>query len=242
MKSDRKSYIGKSHKSERSYTKPILIIFLLLLLVFLLYWGVKIVAIRNSPDFDLNKKAAYYFVLSGYDSNPEKFIETGISNKLLLVDGEKRTVNIIDVPATLFISSKKLEISSVSPKDFAFYLMDVLGTKVDYTYVIYQKPEYFKRAGISNIDELIQKYGKRGLRIIDYFTLQKQVIELRPESVITDGALAKLYYVLGKFAIRNYSLPLLTQKPLKITVDGKVYYRTYLDEERIADFVNDFKK
>jgi len=242
MKTGKRSYVSRSRREENNYGKLILIVIALILTVSLLYIGMKIIAIKNSPDFDLNKRAAYYFVIPKKDTDLEKLIQSGTNNKLLLINGEKRTVKVIDIPVSLFVNSKRLETSAISPKDFVTYLLETIGTKVDYIYVIYQKPEYFNKIGVSSVDELIQKYGKSGLKFIDYFTIQRQVSELRPESVITDGALAKLYYALGKFSISNYSLPLLTQTPLKITVDGKVYYRTYLDEEKIEDFVKDLNK
>ncbi|MGQ9855558.1 MAG: hypothetical protein ACUVQF_02370 [Fervidobacterium sp.] len=236
----KKTYIGRRKERDVNWVKPTLIVFVILLVIVGLYFGVRIAAIRNSPEFDLTKVSAYYFYLPDLSTDISKIVET--RNSLIIVDGNKRVVDIIDIPATLFVSSSKIDASNTNPKDFAVAVLGLLQIKSDYVYTVTLKSDYLRKIGVSNIDEMVNTYGKRGLKIFDYFSLKGQVSILRPESIITDASLAKLYSSLGKFNIRKHTLPLLTQKPLKITVDGKIYYRTYLDEEKLSEFLEELKK
>ncbi|AMW32658.1 hypothetical protein SAMN04488510_13611 [Fervidobacterium changbaicum] len=237
-----KSYVGKQRKrTEGGYGKIVLIILGVAVILVFLYFGIRIAAIRNSPDFDLNKISVYYFVYPVNTSNIENLVETKAKNKLLIVSGEKKAVYMIDVPVTLFINSKKLDATKGSPRDFLTYFVDLLSLKPDYSYVVYQKEEFFQKANVKDINNLVQVYSKHGLRLSDYLSLSKQVTALRPESAITEAALAKLYYVLGRFSIETMELPLITSMPIKITVDGNVYYRTYLDEEKLPELAKNFQ-
>ncbi|AFG35075.1 hypothetical protein QQE94_04525 [Fervidobacterium pennivorans subsp. shakshaketiis] len=238
-----KRYVGKQKRqTEGASAKIALLVLGVILLVAGLYFGIKIMAVRNSPDFDLNKTSVYYFVYPVSTSNIETVVGRQITNKLFIVNGEKRTIYVIDIPPTIFINSKKLDATKASPRDFLTYFIDLLALKPDYSYVVYQKEEFFKKLKVRDMNQLVETYSKRGLKFLDYLSLQSQITALRPESAITEAALAKFYYSLGRFSIENVQIPLLTTMPIKITVDGNVYYRTYLDEEKLNELVSIFNK
>jgi hypothetical protein len=238
-----KRYVGKQKRqTEGASAKIALLVLGVILLVAGLYFGIKIMAVRNSPDFDLNKTSVYYFVYPVSTSNIETVVGRQITNKLFIVNGEKRTIYVIDIPPTIFINSKKLDATKASPRDFLTYFIDLLALKPDYSYVVYQKEEFFKKLKVRDMNQLVETYSKRGLKFLDYLSLQSQITALRPESAITEAALAKFYYSLGTFSIESVQVPLLTTMPIKITVDGNVYYRTYLDEEKLNELVSIFNK
>jgi len=121
-------------------------------------------AVRNSPDFDLNKTSVYYFVYPVSTSNIETVVGRQITNKLFIVNGEKRTIYVIDIPPTIFINSKKLDATKASPRDFLTYFIDLLALKPDYSYVVYQKEEFFKKLKVRDMNQLVETYSKRGLK------------------------------------------------------------------------------
>jgi hypothetical protein len=237
-----KRYVGKQKRqTEGTSAKIVLLIFAAILLVAGLYFAIKIMAVRNSPDFDLNKTSVYYFVYPLSTSNIEAVLNKQIANKLFIVNGQKRTIYMIDIPPTIFINSKKLDGTKASPRDFLTYFVDLLAMKPDYSYIVYQKEEFFRKLKVRDMNQLVETYSKRGLKFLDYLSLQSQITALRPESAITEAALAKFYYSLGTFSIERVQIPLLTTMPIKITVDGNIYYRTYLDEEKLNELVSRFK-
>ncbi|ABS60561.1 MULTISPECIES: hypothetical protein [Fervidobacterium] len=243
----KKTYIGRSRRSsERNYVKPVIIVLSILLLVGFLYLGIRIVSVKNSSEFDMKKKSVYYLYYpldksTSANNNDISLEGSKLRGKIFIVDGEKRVVNVINVPDHLFIFSKKLDISSSNPHDFVVLFNELVGIKADYIYEIVLKNEYLKKVGVKELDDFVQYYGKRGLKFFDYFTLSSHVSTLRPESVITEASLAKLYYSLGRFNIQTYDIPTMTSKPIKITVGDKVFIRLYVDEEKIQETLKNLK-
>lgn len=242
MKANR-SRVGKKRKEERNIVKPIVIIVIILLAVGAMFLGSRIFVVRNSEEFGTDKVSLYYFYVENSVSNGASTASqsSGINSvnngKVIIVNGKNRSVEIINVPTTTFIYSKNLDVSTSNPRDFSILFAELLALKPDFTYFIPQRSEFFKKLGVSNIDDFVTTYGKRGLKITDYFALGSQVSSLRPESNITDSSLARLYYSLGTYSLRNHDLPTLTEAPLKITVGNKVYFRSYVDEEKLGTLI-----
>ncbi len=243
----KKTYIGRSKRSsERNYVKPVIIVLSILVLIGFLYLGIRIVSVKNSSEFDMKKKSVYYlyYPLDNNTSTSNNNISlegSKLRGKIFIVDGEKRVVNVINVPDHLFVFSKKLDISSSNPHDFVVFFNELVGIKADYTYEIVLKSEYLKKVGVKDIDDFVHHYGKRGLKFFDYFILSSYVSALRPESVITEASLAKLYYSLGRFNIQTYDIPTITSKPIKITVGDNVFVRLYVDEDKIQETFKNLK-
>ncbi|HQO04849.1 MAG TPA: hypothetical protein PKW84_01860 [Fervidobacterium sp.] len=242
MKASR-SRIGKKRKEERNIVKPIVIITIILLAVAAMFLGSRIFVVRNSEEFSADKVSLYYFYVENPVSNDASVTSqsNGASGdgKIIIVNGERRSVELINIPATTYIYSKNLDVSTSSPRDFSILFAELIGMKPDFTYFIPQRSEFFKKVGVNDIDDFVTVYGKRGLKLTDYFVLGSQVSSLRPESNITDSSLARLYYALGTYSLRKHDLPTLTKAPLKITVGNKIYFRSYVDEEKLGNLMKE---
>ncbi|HOP81850.1 MAG TPA: hypothetical protein PL174_01410 [Fervidobacterium sp.] len=242
MKASR-SRIGKKRKEERNIVKPIVIITIILLAVAAMFLGSRIFVVRNSEEFSADKVSLYYFYVENPVSNDASVTSqsNGASGdgKIIIVNGERRSVELINIPATTYIYSKNLDVSTSSPRDFSILFAELIGMKPDFTYFIPQRSEFFKKVGVNDIDDFVTVYGKRGLKLTDYFVLGSQVSSLRPESNITDSSLARLYYALGTYSLRKHDLPTLTKAPLKITVGNRQYFRSYVDEEKLGNLMKE---
>jgi len=244
MKASR-SRIGKKRKEERNIVKPIVIITIILLAVAAMFLGSRIFVVRNSEEFSADKVSLYYFYVENPVSNDASVTSqsNGVNysgdGKIIIVNGEGRSVELINIPATTFIYSKNLDVSTSNPRDFSILFAELIGMKPDFTYFIPQRSEFFKKVGVNDIDDFVTVYGKRGLKLTDYFVLGSQVSSLRPESNITDSSLARLYYALGTYSLRKHDLPTLTKAPLKITVGNKIYFRSYVDEEKLGNLMKE---
>lgn len=239
-RSNKRSYLGR--RKETNYIKPIIIILSIILLIAVLYVGMRIVSIKNSDEFNMSKLSVYYLVSENVSDDLNMNNLGQAFNKLIIINGEKRVAHVINIPQHLFVFSKGVDASNTNPRDFAVFFTQTLGIKADYTYSIILKREYLKKIGIKNADELIVNFGKRGLKLIDYFTIRSEVESLRPDSVITEAALAKLYAGLGRFNISQHEVPTLTKLPLKITVGGKTFVRIYADEDKFNELKNELEK
>ncbi|MGC8903200.1 MAG: hypothetical protein ACP5KD_07690 [Fervidobacterium sp.] len=243
MKTNR-TYVVR-RKKEHHYVKPASIFILVILLVIGLYVGVRVVAIKNSEEFDL-KKLSVYFLRTPESSetaiNNDNLQKVDLAGKIIIVDGEKRVVNVINIPKHLYIFSKGIDVSNSNARDFALFMVQLLGFKPDYVYSVILKKDYLNKINVGGLEELVSHYGKQGLSLIDYLTIKSHVSILRPDSVITESALAKLYYSLGRFNIRTYEVPTITSKPIKIIVGDKIYIRTYADEEKFVNLISEIKR
>ncbi|HCI29442.1 MAG TPA: hypothetical protein PK404_04655 [Fervidobacterium sp.] len=235
------SYVGKKQKKERNLGKPIVISILILLAVVGMFVGSKVFIVRNSEEFSLDKISFYYFYVekSNLQDN-DAFLSK--NNKIIIVNGRNRTVELIDIPNTTYIYSKNLEVGTSNPRDFSILFAELIGLKPDFVYFLPQREEFFKKTGVNSMDDFIVNYGRRGLKFTDYFVLGSQVSSMRPESNITESSLAKLYYGLGTYSLRGHDIPMLTKAPLKITVGNRVYLRSYIDEDRLEDIVKELEK
>lgn len=239
-KPNKKSYLGS--RKEVNYIKPVIIILVIIILIAALYVGMRVVSIKNSDEFSMDKLAIYYIVSENTTNDSSMNGNNQVFNKLVIINGEKKVAHVINIPPQLFIFSKNIDAMNSNPRDFAVIFGETLGIKANYIYSIVLKREYLKKTGIKNADELIKNFGKRGLRLTDYFKLRSQVESLRPESVITEASLAKLYAGLGKFNITQHEVQTLTKFPLKITVGGKTFVRIYADEEKFNELKNELEK
>lgn len=239
-KSNKRSYLGR--RTEVNYVKPVIIILSIVLLIAILYIGMRVVSIKSSDEFSMDNLSIYYITYESGSDNSTASNNSELFNKLIILNGEKRISYVINIPQHLFIFSKNIDANNSNPRDFAVIFGQVLGIKTDYTYSIVLKKEFLKKVRVKNADELVKNISKKGLKLIDYFKLRSQVEVLRPESVITEAALAKLYAGLGKFNIINYEVPTLTKFPLKITVGGKTFIRIYADEEKFNELKNDLER
>lgn len=239
-KPNKKSYLGS--RKEVNYIKPVIIILVIIILIAALYVGMRVVSIKNSDEFSMDELAIYYIVSKNTTNDSSMNGNNQVFNKLVIINGEKKVAHVINIPPQLFIFSKNIDAMNSNPRDFAVIFGETLGIKANYIYSIVLKREYLKKTGIKNADELIKNFGKRGLRLTDYFKLRSQVESLRPESVITEASLAKLYAGLGKFNITQHEVQTLTKFPLKITVGGKTFVRIYADEEKFKELKNELEK
>lgn len=230
---DVKASSGNSPK--RVAFKVATIVLLIAVAVASSYAGLKMAMVRNSPEFATEKSSAYLF----YESvDPERLnlIRTQISQPgslpdsyLILVYGDRGAVEIVRIPAFSYFHSKKVNVADLAPMDFLDFIAASLGVKVDYTYLV-PLSKFLAGHGVSNLKDLVSHYSRRGLGFLDYFLLGGRVTGLRPESNLTEPALAKLYYLLRSSFIREHSLPTFTRGPMKVTVAGKTYVRNYVDE------------
>lgn len=203
----------------------VFIVLLFLLLGILAVFSLKIGSIRNSQEFSHNKISAYYFYTE----------KDAVYNHLIVVNSEKRSVHVVRVPSYAFFYSKRLGVRESKPRDQVVYLNELLNVKPVFYYVIPAREEFFTRQGVKDVEEFLTVYSKRGLRIFDYFRLEKLVAQLRPDSNITASGLAKFYDALGQYSIQTVDIPTLTKLPLKITVGNQVFIRHYVDEEALED-------
>ncbi|MEN3042618.1 MAG: hypothetical protein ABDH59_04875 [Fervidobacterium sp.] len=240
---DKRSYF--SGKKDTNYIKPVIIVLSVLIFIVVLYFIMRILSIRNSEEFSMDNLSIYYLsyeALLQQQNTDNKSNNLGRLNKLIIVEGKRKIVHIINVPINLFIFSKNVSAQSTNSQEFTTLFTELLGIKSAYMYNITLKKDYLKKLGVRNAEEMVEHLSKRGLRFVDYFFLANQVKSLRPESVITEASLAKLYESLGKFNIRHYEVPTLTKFPIRIKVGGKTYIRIYADEEKLNDLKNELVK
>lgn len=253
-KAKRVRSLSRGYKQENNYGKIFLTVFFVILFVAAMFFFIRIFSIRNSEEFSLDKLSVYYLYEKAYQQNSAENSDSGmnmiegkkkenyLNNKLVIVDGQKKVVRIITVPSQLYVYSKRLDVSNVEPYKVPVIFSELLGIKSNYVYSILMKNEYLKKTGIKDTESFIQEFSKRGLNIFEYFTLRSQVEALRPESVITEASLAKLYNALGMFNLRRYEIPTITKAPMKITVGDKVYLRIYADELKFEELKKDLSE
>ncbi|MFN6991749.1 MAG: hypothetical protein ACK4MM_03385 [Fervidobacterium sp.] len=231
MNSKKVKTLHRGYRQENNRGKIVFAVIMTILFVVIMYFGIRIFAIRNSEEFNMDKLSVYY-VYESESANTSNITDDYINYKIIVVDGQKRVVHIIDIPSKLYVFSKRLSISDTEPYKIPIIFSELLELKSSYNYTILLKKDYLKKTGVKDIETFVQEYSKRGLSIVDYFTIRSQLEALRPESVITEASLAKLYNALGKFNIRKHVIPTITKSPMKITVGDKVYVRIYADEEK----------
>ncbi|WP_126993121.1 hypothetical protein [Thermosipho globiformans] len=196
------------------------------------FW--KVYSVKNSEEFNLSYVSQYLFIDK---SNEEGFY--------VIVNGSKRTVNILKIKNHTFDPRKKQEINFSSP----ILALKILGEmfNVDSSYKYYVVVDSGKIASAakklninaSSFDELFNVLSERGLKIFDFFKLNSILKELRPETTLNAPSIAKLIYSLGNFSVRFKDIPTLTKRPLSITVGDSTFERIYIDTEKIQQLKND---
>ncbi|MFN3692007.1 MAG: hypothetical protein ACK4R7_03850, partial [Fervidobacterium sp.] len=161
MNSKKVKTLHRGYRQENNQSKIVFAVIMTILFVVIMYFAIRIFAIRNSEEFNMNKLSVYY-VYEGESDNNTNINDDYINYKIIVVDGQKRVVHIIDIPSKLYVFSKRLSISETEPYKIPIIFSELLGLKYGYTYSILLKKDYLKKIGVKNIETFVQEYSKRG--------------------------------------------------------------------------------
>lgn len=221
-------------RRRRRYSGVWLAIVLGLIIAIGALFFLKIYSVKNSEEFDLTKESQYLFI--NKDKNEAYYV---------IIDGNRRAINVIKMKNNSYDSKNKIEIDFASPILSLENLSKLFDVKADFSYYVYansqQISEFAKKLNVneSGLEEIFNVFVNRGLKLFDYFKLDSALKELRPEITLTKPALAKLLYAFGNFSVRFRTMPTVTEKPLEITVGNKTFERIYIDLEKLEQIKNE---
>ncbi|QTA37102.1 hypothetical protein JYK00_04930 [Thermosipho ferrireducens] len=223
-------------RRKRKDTKGLWIVLAIVIAGILIGAGVfKVYSVKNSPEFNASFISHYLLVNKdiGY---------------FIRIDGDKRVVYIVKIKEYTYDPTTNHSIDINSPLSALNLLQSLLDIQSSYNYYVILNDTGFNtltdslNISTNNLNDFFRILSKRGLKYTDYFKFNGIIKALRPDTTLTAPALAKLLYAFRNYNIRNYDLPTLTEKPVKITVGQKTYERIYIDVEAIDSLKNAFRR
>jgi len=174
--------------------------------------------------------------------------ERGIVH-FLRIDTAKRMIYSLKLPEFAFDSELNRGMNIENPMDVLSFVEEMLGISSSYrTYAVITDQQLAELSEKvlgrveQDFDSFLSALARRDGGFTDYFAFKKWASILKPESNITPGYLAKLIIEARKSAIRFYEPKTITEKPIKITVQGRTYERIYLNEDSVNSVKNDVNR
>ncbi len=194
-------------------------------------------SLKRSPEF---ASQVLHYVFVNKDKDTAHFIRMDIS---------KRMVYILSLKQHSFdpLNNRAMDLSN--PLDvFSFVerMLDISTTQRFYASMSDKQLKAFMssflRNGETDFEVFLKNLANKKSNIFETIFLGKQLSYLRPESNFTKAALAKFVYELQRNALRFYTLTTTTDKPVRITVDGRQFERIYLDLQSIQTIKQDIRR
>ncbi|MCD6102718.1 MAG: hypothetical protein J7J68_01945, partial [Thermotogaceae bacterium] len=174
--------------------------------------------------------------------------ERGIVH-FLRIDTAKRMIYSVKLPEFAFDSELNRGMNIENPMDVLSFVEEMLGLSSGYrAYAVVtdqqlaELSEKVLGSAEQDFENFLSSLARRDAKLTDYFTFKKWVNILKPESNMTPSYLAKLIIEARRSAIRFYEPKTITEKPIKITVQGRTYERIYLDEDSVNSVKNDVNR
>lgn len=174
--------------------------------------------------------------------------ERGIVH-FLRIDTTKRMIYSVKLPEFAFDSELNRGMDIENPMDVLSFVEEMLGLSSGYrAYAVVtdqqlaELSEKVLGSAEQDFENFLRLLARRDAKLTDYFTFKEWVNILKPESNMTPSYLAKLIIEARRSAIRFYEPKTITEKPIKITVQGRTYERIYLDEDSVNSVKNDVNR